>query len=332
MAAETNQQDSPAEPTLAELAEQSARAEEDQDDQAAADDEQTPEDEGDETTDQTDEDASGEEEHDPKAIAKLFDETFGRQEAGKFSNDMEFLRGYDELLAMRGRKDEDASLGKQVRERLGQEPDELLALLSNGNKASAKPAEDSLDFDQSWIQTDEKGKITPAPGAPPDTMDRHAAWTRDVQAFTKNPKAYIREQTAALVEKLEKRLDDTDQQIVQRQQESALDSWCEGHRKELYLDGDPDNGLTTHGKELSELAAEFIDPAKHDVTKALDKLWGTVLKGAPKPSKRSIPGRAKRKPAVATRPSTATDEKQLEEQLAQKGLAAVLAEQAAAAG
>jgi hypothetical protein len=161
-------------------------------------------------------------------------------------------------------------------------------------------------------------------------MDRYAAWTRRVQEFSKNPDAYIEKRAAPLIQKLEKRIDELDQQIAQRQQESALEGWCQRNTKLLYLDGDPDKGLTEQGKKISRLA-QHVQPGENMIS-ALDEIAQVVLDGAPKPTKRTVPTRAKRTPTVASKPPTAaSDDEHLEAELAKKGLAQVLAEQAAAA-
>jgi hypothetical protein len=292
--------ETPTEPTLQELAQQEEEA------QKAAAAEKEPEgakDEAAETDQPEDQDTD-----DPKGIVKWFDEAHGHKEAVKHTDDASFFASVSELLKMVGRKSEAETLGQKVQEHFVDRPDDLLAFL---NGPAPKPGVKQTgtaesEFDPSWVTTDDNGKVVPTPGAPSDAMQRWGVHQQKLQRFAANPDKYIQDAVAERLKEIEGLNQKTRQEIEHTQLMADVEAVCQRNRKTLYIEGDPEKGLTPQGEKALAFYEKYEDKIPDPVTR-LELGCERALAGAPKPLPRKVPGKATHKPGVATQPPKQQD-------------------------
>lgn len=290
------------EPSLQELAQQEQDAE-----KAAATEADTAKTEASEATEpdagETDQSAD-QDTDDPKGIVKWFDEAHGHKQSEKHADDASFFASVSEALRMLGRKSDAEVLGQRVQQHFVDRPDDLLSFLNGAapQTASKPPATADTEFDTSWVTTDDNGKVVATPGAPADTMQRWGAHQQKLKRFAANPDKYIREAVAELNEKTHQEIQQTRQQIEQKQLVADVEAVCQRNRKTLYVEGDPEKGLTPQGEKAVAFYEKYEDKIPDPVTR-LELGCEHALAGAPRASPRKVPGKALHKPGVATQPA-----------------------------
>jgi hypothetical protein len=291
------------EPTLQELAQQEEEAQKAEATAAEAKKAEESDAEGQRTDQSDDQDTD-----DPKGIVKWFDEAHGHKESLKHSDDASFFSSVSEALRMMGRKSEAETLGQKVQQHFVDRPDDLLAFL---NGAAPKPggkqtAAAESEFDPSWVTTDDNGKVIAAPGAPSDAMQRWGVHQQKLQRFAANPEKFVQEAVAEQLKKIEGLHQQTREEIERKQLLVDLDAVCERNRNTIYVEGDPEKGLTPQGEKALAFYEEFEDKIPDPVTR-LELGCERALASAPKPSPRKVPGKATHKPGVATQPPKQQD-------------------------
>jgi len=251
------------------------------------------------------------EDYDALSVTKYYDETQGSRKAEVFKDDENFFRWVREMEASQGRRDEDAILGKQIRERLSGNPELLDGILGGKNGQAAKASDEEPEFDTAWVTTDAQGRVIPAPGAPPDAMRKHAAWQRKIQRFAANPEKFVEEAVAKRLEQFEARFQQTEEKLQRQQQEAALGQWLGANSQALYLEGDYRKGMTRPGKQTTELAQAIAERGGEVDMELLDKILKLAVASGPKPAPRKVPPKAVRTPGVAKQPPPSQDEESL---------------------
>lgn len=235
---------------------------------------------------------------DPLQITKYYDETKSRKRAAQLKDDDAFFDWVDNMESLVGRRDEDAQLGKQIRAQLAEKPLELARLLAGDLKTPEKPslakdAEDTPEFDVSWITENEKGELVPAPGAPSDVAVRYRRYLKEMQATPKEVRG-LKEQLS----KLEKRLEENQEKAAEERQNTAVDAFCDKHRKVLFVDGEKAKGLTAQGEQV---LSEYERLHGGDAVALLESSVDHVLARQPKLSPGRPSPKATRQPALAAK-------------------------------
>ena len=263
-------------------------------------------------------DDPGDQAEDPKGLVKWFDETFGHKESGKYSDDVSFFRSVSEALRMVGRKGDAERLGEQIQERFADNPDALLSFLNGAAPKAGKAAPAAEEeFDNSWITTDDAGKVIAAPGAPADAMQRYTALQGRLQRFAANPEKFIQAAVEKRVSEIEQANQRSQQEAVYDKTMAAVTAWRDANPSFLYVEGDRANGLSPQGKQLMDHYAAHVEEEgepKNPVA-FLKRQTALIRAGAPKPSKRNVPAKATRKPAVATQPAPQRGTDQVQEHM-----------------
>lgn len=252
-------------------------------------------------------------EPDDQDILAYMKETHTGLDYGKYQTDEAFLKGAAEAMRLAGRREEDAQLGKQVRGVLGDQPDQLDALLkgqlpaaapeSNGEPVNGKP-DSPPDWNPAWITQSEDGKLVPAMGAPKDVEQKYQAYTSWVQRrmheMVTDPDRFFGEAMSKQVEAMEEKSRAAAQaEVTQHQQDINIQTLAERHRNLLHVDGDPEKGVSAEGKRVGELFAEWEKKIPNDLDR-LDFAIREVQRDQPKPPPRRPRGKAVRQPGVAS--------------------------------
>lgn len=252
-------------------------------------------------------------EPDDQDILAYMKETHTGLDYGKYQTDEAFLKGAAEAMRLAGRREEDAQLGKQVRGALGDQPDQLEALLKGQLPAAADTGEDPdnaksangrPEWDPTWITQSEDGKLVPAMGAPKDVEQKYQAYStwmqRQMHAMVTDPNKFFGEAMSKQVEAMEEKSRAAAQaEVTQHQQDLDIQSLAEKHRNLLHVDGDPEKGVSAEGKRVGELFAKWKKKIPDDLDR-LDFAIREVQRDQPKPPPRRPRGKAIRQPGVAS--------------------------------
>lgn len=284
-------------PTLQELAQQEEEAQ-----KAAADKVQPDKADPDEAA------AGDDDSDDPKGFVKYFDEVHGHKEAVKHADDAAWLQSVSELYKKLGQKSDAETLGQKVQQHFVDRPDDLLAFL---NGAAPKPGAKQTTtadsaFDPSWVTTDDSGKVVPTPGAPSDAMQRWGAHQQKLQRFAANPEKFVQEAVAEQLKQIEGLNQQTRRDIEGQQLVADVEAVCERNRKTLFVEGEPEKGLTPQGEKAVAFYEKYEEKIPDPVTR-LELACEHALAGAPKALPRKVPGKATHKPGVATQPPKQQD-------------------------
>ena len=266
-------------------------------------------------------------EQDPKFLLKWFDETYGHKLQGKYKDDEAFLAAYDHLIRMSGKRDEDATLGKQVRDRLAE--DQLAKLLADGNLSQA-PTKDETPWNPAWITTDDKGQPVAAPGAPKDTLERYQAMQQRMYRMLSEPEKYFQEALDGRFKELEKQNSELRDEIAESKEQDELARCCHQHRHVLYVDGDAEKGWTSVGEKIRDWVDDEQNVAETPRMVARLNYALKIHTDKAGKTRRKPPTRALRRPDVAAK---AAEEKSVAERFAaneplSKVLADLMPEQA----
>jgi len=201
-------------------------------------------------------------EDDPLTITKLFDELEGFRDAGQFRSDQEWLRSVGELKRKIGQRDEDAQVGRQLRQRLVADPGRLEALLAGGDAAPAKAAvAGPPDWNPGWLTIGQDGSLQPAFGAPKDTLERYAAYTQwasnRLHALLTDPAKFLDDVISPKLKQVEERNRVAQAEFAEQQQRALVKAACDKHRDVLYVGGDDQLGMTPLGEKIYKLVGNF---------------------------------------------------------------------------
>lgn len=193
---------------------------------------------------------------DPLQVAKFYDEVHGHQDAKRFRNDLEWFRYVDEMQRLLGQRNEDAVLGKKLREQLDGREVDVAALLAGQTKA-AEPADDH--WDPSWLAIGEDGTLRPAMGAPKDVLQRYVKRLNSVLA---DPGKHFGSEAAQRIKDLEEQSKATKTEMAQKEAQSQVEVLCSRHSNLLYVGGDPEQGMTAIGNEIAAEVRDAVEEAK----------------------------------------------------------------------
>jgi hypothetical protein len=317
--------------------EELARAEQDAQQAAqgkAADDAAVDKDDQDdgEADDKDDDKAAGDDDaDDPLMLAKWFDEVTGSKEAKNYTNDHEWARGMKEALGLVGKRSEDAQLGSKVLAKFRGREDELLALLDE--KQPAKKADGdgngAPEWNPAWL-TVEDGKVVVTASAPADVWDRYQQVQTRLQQMAADPAKFFREAMAGDLKRIEAAQAKTTQQIDEDREDATVQGLCLKNRALLFVDGNPDSGMTVEGTKINEMVAdEAWKPKITDWATRVETAIDIVKGHRPVDRSRKPPRKAMRKADVAT---ATKQTKSAEERFkAGESLASVLEDEANAA-
>ena len=269
---------------------------------------------------------------DPLMLAKWVDEVTGLKESKNYKNDHEWARGIGEAIKMVGRKNQQAQVGQKALSAFEGREDELLRVLDAakavGDSGTDGKGDDGLyapiDFQYAWVTTDDKGNVVAAPGAPSDAMERYAKIQQRNRDIVADPVNFFRKAMADDLTRLEDGQTKTKEELRQQQKQAEIETLCLKHKALLWVDGEPESGLTPEGEKIDAMVVD--DDWRPDISGQYSRIKTAIdLAKAGKPVDRSRKPlkRALRKPDVAT---AAKQTKSLDERLKAKGLAAVLEE------
>lgn len=263
-------------------------------------------------------------EPDPLTVARWAGEETGRPYAEQFRDDKAWIRHVDELERTIGQRNEDAILGKQIRERLAAEGTDVEAVLSGGGKPR-KQTDELPELRPEWINFDAEGRMQAMPGAPVDVGRRYLAHLH--QYVTQHAK-YVDKAVGPALKEIRQQAEKTQAEITERQERQVLDVACDRHRNVLYVGGDKTRGMTPMGQKIADRigrfaqtggqAAEMLDAYVEDLAPARET----------KTNQRQVSHRAVRQPGIAA--AAGQSDKELDALLEQgaPGLAKALRESA----
>ncbi len=264
---------------------------------------------------------------DPLMLAKWFDEVTDSKESENYKTDHEWARGMKEALSLIGKRGEDAKLGQKVLEAFGGRQDDLLKLLASGKPSDAKPSDDKdglIEWDDSWLTQDDKGKLVPTASAPADAMQRYSRLQTRYRELASNPRAFMQRMLEPELKKLQQAQTKTKEEMALNEQRAKVEGLCMENRALLYVDGDLDSGMTTEGTQVNERVRDENWMPKIDDWPTRVEMAIELAKGhKPVDRSRKPPRRALRKADVAATPRQTQS---LQKRLAEKGLAAVAQE------
>ena len=280
-------------------------------------------------TDDTEEESPAEAEG-ADFIAFCRDE-FGEDLSKKYSDPREAVKGLVEAYRAVGRRDEDASYGKAIRQLLQGRESELSSFLAgHSEKETQKPAKGAKreiedfpeDADEWASQIEEKdGKYAPREGAT-FTMADYLAFTaaqkrRMNQLFRDYPK--LKE----LPNKVQEELGRDREAAAATKEQQAIREIQNQYLGALFVNGDEHGSLTPIGQrvdaEFRELCADSPNDYGKSPSKALRKAIKTVLgdvKQQTKPPPVKPGAKAVRTPGVA--PETSGTYRNTEDEISQR--------------
>ena len=273
-----------------------------------------------ETTD-SDQQVSGEDQDtdkssddDPLTVTKFYDEEFGASDAKHFRDDREWFRHVKELQQKIGERNEDAILGRKLRERLGDEGTDLEALL-NATPAKGKKQQgnDLPELKREWFTFDEEGKIRPSLGAPKDLTQRYLQ--RQIALLTE-PEKFFEGLLGPKLKEIEDQAAATREEVAQRQEHQEIDAACDRHRNVLYVGGDRSRGMTALGQQIVDDVVELATSGSQAVA-LMDRMVKRLVPQQSKPNTHPVSYRAVRQPSIAQ--PTGPTEKEMEERMAIPG-------------
>lgn len=262
-----------------------------------------------------------EEESSDRVVLDYLKELTGEDLSGQFANDAEFLKSHVELRKAIGRKDEDAAIGKWLKQNIGGREQEFQEWLAGqGTNGRAKPAGakddddepptlERLQFLRSQV-VEKDGEVVPAPGAPRDAVDQlqraTTAYQRNVDQAARLPKTVKalqaqNERMAAELESLKTNLGQRDQQLAAH---SEMRSWAAQNKDWLHDGGNLDGALTEHGRKV---VAFYEDPENAGLApvRRLELAKQLVLAGQPKAKPKAKPSAASLRRAPVAVPQLA---------------------------
>ncbi len=236
----------------------------------------------------------------------------------KYKNDEAFLKGAGEAMRALGRREEDAQLGKQVRGVLGDQPDQLQALLEGQvpttpaikEPENGKP-ETRPEWNPAWVTQNKEGQLVPAMGAPKDIEEKYQRYTswkdQRVHELVTDPEKFF----GAAMDKRDETIEEKSRaaaqaEVTQHQQSLDMQALAEKHRNLLHVDGDPEKGASAEGHRVADLYVKWEKKIPNDLDR-LEFAINEVRHGQPKPPPRRPRGKAVRQAGVApVEPETKT--------------------------
>ena len=202
---------------------------------------------------------------DPLQIAKFYDEVHGRRDAEKFKNDMEWLQHVDQMQQLLGQRNEDAVLGKKLREQLDGREIDVAAMLA-GQAKPAEAADGAPEWNPAWLSVGEDGKLQPALGAPKDVLERYARYSQWAQgrlhSMLTEPEKFLETATAKRFKDLEDQTKATKTEMAEQEARTQVEALCSQHCNLLYVGGDPEQGMTAVGNEILAEVNDAVEEAK----------------------------------------------------------------------
>jgi len=254
--------------------------------------------------------ASTEEEINNRAFIE-FARTRGLDLGDKYADDIAAIDGLANAYHMVGQRNADAELGRAIKAS-GRESD-IVALLNGQQPAQPtqpesvpeqQPTFEEYELWKTQIQQDDNGNLMPAPGAPLDVVQKYQAATKQIQkaAFdlahkpTQLLEPAIQQQSAVIQQQLQQTLA---QQAMSQQQAMQVRNWAEQNRSFLFVDGDPQRGLTTQGRDFCRHFDQSGEPSFDGKVRYAT----AIMRGSQPPSPPPTPKpQATHKPAVGTPP------------------------------
>ena len=245
---------------------------------------------------------------DPQGFTKWYDQRYGRSYSGQFKTDQEFVDALFEKDKLVGQRNEDAQKLKQLRDRIGEERLESLLVNEPAKPADSKPAPDAnmpRSVDEYLLLQDAAGR----PDATPATRDKYNAAQKALlkrfiapDAPQQDAESISAQIEKVVAERMEKYTQTADERQAEDRTKAAESHWIQENIAKLYVDGDPQRGLTPLGTRVDEIIR--TDPDLRE-TKSKLAQWRLSLKMAiaerPAPKQPRTPSqKARRQAAVKT--------------------------------
>lgn len=265
------------------------------------------------------------------SIRGWIDELTGLKIADKYKTDEEMAEGIANLYKRIGQRDEEAELGRYLREHES-EFREYLASKQQPKPAESKPEPQSSDvpeWDENWryqVEYDEAGNLIARKGSSPDIpakIKKYMDWReRRLDEVARNPEKFASKVLEQQMVKLrEEATRASQEEIVRAQEQAAIGAWGAQHSAELMVDGDV-NQPTMLGKKYIEVYESKL-AGMPDGLRKIQTAYEMAKLAMPqaKPTKKPLP-RSLHQPPVSPGPGA---EKKAEQLFAEgKGLAEVL--------
>jgi hypothetical protein len=256
-------------------------------------------------------------------IRAIIKDTYGVDLESKYADSDSALKGLVEAYKTVGRKNEDAELGRWLRQQ-GVEPSQIAAAIQSIRGQQPQQAQQPQQnpqaagdfFDPRWITTDQKGQVIPTSLAPSDIEQRYARHIATQTQRLLNLDQEIERRVAEAIAKAkpeigQEALSATERRMREEREGAEAREWAQRNRDLLWVNGQV-------GGNMTPLAATIEDKMRHidpnmPWAERLDlaKSWA-IAERKPEPQKRQVPVTAKRQQAPAAQPAKKITEAEFE--------------------